>query len=336
MSCAQDVSQNCCRDIFDVAIVGAGVAGLYSAYCCGLADIKFCVLDSLMQIGGQCSALYPSKKVYGVPGFVDSTALNFVEKLSEQVFDFSGRFSLGSTVKNISKDESGVFVIEIKNSMNELEYVFSRFLIVATGIGDMRPNIVGSIAGLSEVAQCSDFVQYYHNNLNLYQSKTVVVAGGGDSAVDFAIDVANFAQKVFIVHRRNKLTCEAFKMAILHKLVDSGKVEIKLEEFIVAVDDNEIACSVQTKSMIYYVDHIVFCYGFSASSGIVDGLQNLGIQTDGNIIDVDLNDMGTAVEKCYAVGDVARYANKKKNIVPCFFEADRAVRAIKTCMERSQ
>lgn len=341
--------------MFDIAIVGAGVAGLCAAYCADdVARMDVCLIDSLKQTGGQCSVLYPTKNVYGVPGFSGMKAFDFVERLRGRIFESSDNVFLGHRVEKISKRQDGCFLLKIKNteisdiekniknqdiktksSQQESSCVSSRYVIIATGIGNMSPNFPSDIAGFDSVERCSDFVQYYCDNAGKsYAGKKIVIAGGGDSAVDFALEVADTADKIFILHRRNRLTCEDFKLEILQKFVDSGKLEIKLETKITAISEEGPNRFVQTKLQTYSIDHIVFCYGFSASSGIINGLEELGVKLNMNAIHVDVNTMQTAVQNCYAIGDAVQYPNKKKNIVPCFFEADRAVRMIKEDMRK--
>ena len=306
---------------FDVAIIGAGVAGLYAAYCCGISGLNSCIIDSLMYPGGQCSVLYPDKMIYGVPGFDNIKALDFIDKLSKQSLDFSDHIFLGYRVEHISKNQDGVFEIVTQHK----DVFLTKNLIIATGIGDMKPSVPSNIKGLSEIEKDSDFVQYYCMKMDLYKNKTVVIAGGGDSAADFAIDIAPIAKKVILVHRRPKLTCQHIKTETLEKLSASGKLELRLDRQIDEVGESFIKLNDDT----LYVDHIVFCYGFLAKAGLIKGLEDMGLKTENNLINVNINTMETSIKNCFAIGDVAKYPNKKKNIVPCFFEADRAVRIIK-------
>ncbi len=311
-------------DFFDVAIIGAGVAGLYASYCAGISGLNSCIIDSLMCPGGQCSVLYPDKKVYGVPGFEDATAGEFIEKLSNQALSLTAKTFFGQKVEFIAKLPSEVFQIKSRGFD-----ILSRHLIIASGIGDMKPSVPNSIIGLSDIKEGSDFVQYYCMRIDLYKDKDVIIAGGGDSAVDFAINIAPISKSVTLIHRRDNLICEAIKLSTLEKLQSSGKLKIELGTQIEAIKESRNNRIVKTNKEEIKVDHVVFCYGFSSNAGGVGGLAELGICFNNNTIDVDINTMETSVENCFAIGDVANYINKKKNIVPCFFEADRAIRTIK-------
>lgn len=304
------------RNNFDIAIVGAGVSGVYASYCCGISGIDCCLFDTLSCPGGQCTTFYPDKKTYGIPGFLDIKACDFIELLKKQASSFSTIYDLfNEKITKIKKD--GAFFV-----LND-RYIVD-YIILATGIGNMKPSIPPGIAG---VDRNDGFVQYYCMKADLYKGKDVVIAGGGDSAADFAINISQIARKIILVHRRDKLTCDANKIEILQKL---SNVEIKLSHNIISVENNS---SVTTDKETFNVDHVVFCYGFRADPNFIDGLSELNIKTDNkNLIAVDLETMQTNVDKVFAIGDAITYKNKKKNIISCFFEADRAVRMIKSKM----
>ncbi|MBQ2177225.1 MAG: NAD(P)/FAD-dependent oxidoreductase [Alphaproteobacteria bacterium] len=321
----------------DVAIVGAGVAGMYSTYCCSLANINCVLIDELMIAGGQCMALYPEKLIYGVPGYTNIRAKDYISHLSEQCLGKASHEFFGYRVTKITRTANSNFkviasnVSVCSNSISNIA-ITSRYIIIATGIGEMKPNIPANIQGLNEMPKGSDFVQSYCLNHTLYRNKNVIVAGGGDSAVDFAIDIASVAKQITLIHRREVFSCEPHKIAILDKLARNGKIKLELEQNIYKLKEENGIRSVHTKDKNqcereYETDHIVFCFGFVSCLSTL--ATDLGLQTEKNLIKVNLENMETSVNGCYAVGDVITYASKKKNIVPCFFEADRAVRAIK-------
>lgn len=330
----------------DVAIVGAGCAGMYASYCCRLANIDCLIIDSLPTPGGQCIALYPEKKMYGVPGSDDLVAKEFIAKLSEQCLKNNEKKFFGYRVEKISKEgKSFKLTLEQKckttcsTSYNASKnvHVKAQYLILATGIGDMRPNIPQTIKGVDKISKESDFIQFYCINLTLYRGKDVIIAGGGDSAVDFAIDISSVAKSVTIIHRRDKFSCEEAKLESVSKLEKERKISIIFEHNISELREKDGIRIVKTidkygREHEFKTDHIVFCYGFIASLGNL--AKDLDFKLKNNLIEVDISSMETSVENCYAAGDVVTYENKKKNVVPCFFEADRAVRAIKTKISR--
>lgn len=333
----KESTEGCSVDSYDVdiAIIGAGVAGLYASYCCSLAGLDSVLIESLTFPGGQCATIYPEKKVYGTPGFKDIKAKDFVKHLAEQALESDSKKFFGYKVESINKRDD-LFYIDAKNQCGcgTLE-IISKYVILTTGIGDMKPTLPPTIHGLDKLPLGSDFVQHYCMKMDLYKGKNVIIAGGGDSAIDFAINITPIAEKVTLVHRRNYFTCEKSKLKDIEKLQNSGKLDLILENNITELKEQNGERIVITKDKdsqehVLKTDYVVFCYGFLPSShSCILGLENLGLQKESNLIKVDINTMETSIKGCYAAGDNVTYINKKKNIVPCFFEADRAVRSIK-------
>lgn len=313
---------------FDIAIIGAGVAGLYATYCCGIAGLNCCLVDSMFCVGGQCGVLYPEKKIYGVPGFLDITAKDYIKRLADQCLGFAKELFLGQKVLFVSKTKDDLFCLKTKD-----KEILSRYLVIASGIGDMKPNVPLNIKGVLDSS--SDFIQYYCMKLDIYKDKKVVVAGGGDSAVDFALNISAIAKKVTLIHRRNNLNCEKSKLAELQRFSEQGKLNVVLEQQILEIGEGDSRRFVKTDKETFDVDHIVFCYGFMPSGKAIEGFKELGLQIKGGLISVDIDTMETTIENCYAAGDVVQYVNKKKNIVPSFFEADRAIRSIQKKISQS-
>jgi thioredoxin reductase (NADPH) len=319
-----------------VAIIGAGVAGLYAAYCCGLAGIDCVLVESLATSGGQCLALYPDKRTYGIPGFHDTKAKEFIERLSMQCLCYPKKVLFNHKVENILKGSENAFLLETVNrQLGEKFNVHSRYVILATGIGDMLPNIPQTISGLDKIDKSSDFIQHSCMRLDLYKNKRIVVVGGGDSAIDFAIDIAKVAKNVMLIHRRDRFTCETSKLDIVRELENSGKLNLSLEHNVselieegekrkvVIKDKNQILTFIET-------DHVVFCLGFIVNCSSLLGLKKLGLKIENDLVKVNVDTMKTSVDGFYSAGDVVTYPNKKKGIVQCFFEADRAIRSIKS------
>jgi thioredoxin reductase (NADPH) len=315
----------------EIAIIGAGAAGLYATYCCGISGLNCTIIESLHIPGGQCATLYPEKKVYGIPGFSNILAKDFTDKLTKQCLEFDCEKLFGYQVENISKTSAGLFAIKFNNH-NVCKY--AKHIILATGIGNMKPSVPNTIIGIDEIDKHSDFVQHYCIKIDIYKGKNVVIAGGGDSAIDFAVNITPIAKTVTLIHRRAKFSCEESKLKDIQKLEESGKLKLMMEHNVSELKEgNEkriVIIKDQSSNEVFLeVDHIIFCYGFTASCNTMFGLENLGLEIENYLIKVDINTMETSIKNCYAAGDVVTYANKKKNILPCFFEADRAVRIIK-------
>ncbi len=300
----------------DIAIIGAGVAGIYASYCCGISGISCMLFETTSCPGGQCVAFYPDKPTYGIPGFSDVLAADFIDNLKKQTEGFSEiSRCFCEKIVSITKSDDGF-------SLNDGKY-FAKYIVIATGIGNMVPNIPIDIPGLK---RNDDFVQCYCLKMNLYKNKNVIIAGGGDSAADFAINISNIAQKITIIHRRDAMRCDAHKLNIIKQ---TPNIEIKLNHNILAINNER---QVITDHDTFSADYIIFCYGFRSLPSSITGLDVLGVKTDNNYVIADINTMETDATDIFAIGDAVIYPNKKKNIVSCFFEADRAVRMIKSKM----
>lgn len=292
--------------MIDVAIIGAGVTGLYSAYCCSVTGLTCAVFEALPYVGGQCSALYARKLIYGVPGINNCTAKQFIDNLYEQCKNT--KFYLNSLASiNIKNDK---FIVISGSNIVQSEY-----LLISSGIGRMVPLVPQNIKGIQQLRNTTDFVQFYNMDLELYKNKVVVVAGGSDSAIDFAINISKVASKVIIIHRRSVLSCDH------NKLSELSKIELQLEQNIQELQFKKVI----TDKEIFEVDFIVFCYGFIPDNTL---LNNLDVELEQNLIKISLNTMRTSLRHCYAAGDVVKYSGKKKDILSCCFEAKRAIQSI--------
>lgn len=307
--------------IYNVAVIGAGVAGIYASYCCGVSGLSCVLFDVLSRSGGQCTAFYPDKKVYGVPGISGVFACDFISLLQDQASSFGTTDNVfNQKIVRVLKEED---VFEIQSASGSKYY--ADHIILATGIGDMLPNVPSSVEGIDS-PENEEFVQYYCMKLDLYRDKEVIIAGGGDSAADFAINISRIAKQVTIIHRRDMMTCDHQKMELIKNI---RNINLRLSTNIKAIEDGH---KVITDSEVYHPDYIVFCYGFRSSPDTILGLTELGVRKENNLISVDFRTMQTKADKIFAIGDAIIYENKRKNIVSCFFEADRAVRMIRSQM----
>jgi thioredoxin reductase (NADPH) len=295
----------------DVAIIGAGAAGLCAAGRCEAIGLSYLLFDALPFVGGQCASFYPDKELYGVPGVLNVRAKEFIDSLEKQCLSDKGFF--------ISSEK----ILEIKREENEflLNGRFSaRCVVVATGIGSMEHRIPVSIEG---VDRADGFVQHVCVSAIPYAGKEVIIVGGGDSALDFAFEISRFAKKVTIIHKRGTLSAEHSKIS---RAQSTENIRIILSLDVLSVANGN---SVVTNGGEFRCDHVVFCCGFKASPCTILGFNELGVCFDKNdLIEVSVYTMGTVVLGIYAIGDVATYCNKKKNLVSCFYEADTAIRAI--------
>jgi thioredoxin reductase (NADPH) len=318
----------------DVVIIGAGVAGLYATYCCGIAGLGCTLIESLPCPGGQCIALYPEKNVYGVPGFRDVKARDFVDSLAGQCLAFDHIELFEHKVESVRKISDGTFEVYTFRKADHTR-ISARYMIIAAGICDMEPSIPHTIQGIAEIGQLSDFVQNCCIRIDMYRGKDVVVAGGGDSAADFTLSVIPIAKSVTLIHRRDKLTCNDDKRRQIAAAEEAGRLRLMLASNIVRLaelDDVRIVFveDVLDAEVRLNTDHVVFCYGFSARCNTLSWLSDLHLDIKDGLIAVNIDTMESSVKNCYAVGDIVTYTNKSKNIVQCFSEADRAVRMIRS------
>lgn len=300
----------------DVVIIGAGPAGLFSIFEAGMLKIKCHVIDTLEHIGGQCTALYPEKPIYDIPAHPKILASELIEKLEEQAKPFAPVYHLNQRVDKITKIADGFYVETSKGEKIECSAI-----IIAAGCGAFGPNRP-PLAGIEEYEGKSIF--YSVKSKALFADKNVVIAGGGDSAVDWALSLVDVAKKVSLVHRRDKFRCAPESADKLKKLTQDGKIEMvvpyqleglkgnngKLEEVLVKDFNNEIR---EVKA-----DYLLPFYGLSMELGPI---ANWGLNLHKNFIDVDVATMRTSVAGIYAIGDIAHYQNKLKLILNGFGEA---------------
>jgi thioredoxin reductase (NADPH) len=257
--------------------------------------------------GGQCTFFYPKKEMCGVPGVAGVLASDFVDTLVTQ----------SSCRDNfINEKVTQIRWVDHGFKLNDT-YLFN-YIILAIGNGSMTPNIPSIV---SDVLTENGFVQSCCANIDIYKGKVVVVAGGGDSAADVAIDISKVSGRVFVIHRGEKMTCEAEKFL---KLRLAPNVELKLGRNILSVEN----CEIITNQETLMADHLIFCYGCRASNDLVHELNSIGVEMFDDRVAVDVNTMQTSVAGIFAIGDIARYPNKKRNVISCSFEAYRAVKLI--------
>ncbi len=299
----------------DVAIIGGGVAGLYSAYCCNTVGLSHVLFEALPYVGGQCTALYPDKPIYGVPGMHKALAKDFIANLSNQC---SPQQMYLNTSVSVSKHDN-VFQLTTNNN----QQFMAKYLIIASGIGIMEPSLPIGIKGAVELANTSDFVQCYCLNPELYKDKEVVIAGGGNSAADHALCISKVAKHVTLLHKRDKLRCDKNKLDELNKN-EFNNIQFKLEQEILELQPGVIITNKESIN----ADRIVFCYGLHVNQNSINNISVLNLKMERNLIKCELPTMKTSENHCYAVGDIVSYPSKKKGILSCCYEAQMAVNDI--------
>ncbi|MFD2444483.1 NAD(P)/FAD-dependent oxidoreductase [Bacillus sp. CGMCC 1.16607] len=312
------------QKIYDITIIGGGPTGLFTAFYGGMRQASVKIIESLPQLGGQLAALYPEKFIYDVAGFPKVRAQELVNNLKEQMAKFEPTIVLEQSVDILEKQEDGIFKLT-----TDKEVHLSKTVIITAGNGAFQPRRI-------ELENATNYenknLHYFIDDLNQFAGKKVVVFGGGDSAVDWALMLEPIAEKVTIVHRRDKFRAHEHSVENLH----NSKVEIKTP-FVPAKfvgNDNGIQQVVlegvdgETK-VVLNVDAVIVNYGFVSSLGPI---KKWGLEIEKNSISVN-SKMETNIPGIYAAGDICTYEGKVKLIACGFGEAPTAVNNAKTYID---
>tara|TARA_B100001057_G_scaffold228788_1_gene229060 strand:+ start:1965 stop:3017 length:1053 start_codon:yes stop_codon:yes gene_type:complete len=300
----------------DILIVGAGPTGLFTVFEAGLLKMKCHILDSLTQPGGQCIELYPKKPIYDIPAYPEIIAGDLIDNLLEQIKPFDPSYTLGETALNLNKLDDGTFIVTTDKGTE----ISAKIIAIAGGLGTFTPRK----PKLSNITDFEDNgVLYMIKDPSKFKDKTVVIAGGGDSALDWSIHLSNIAKKVLLVHRRNEFRGANDSVASVQKLKDLGKIDV-----ITPAQVTELKGSNKLESVILNVDgsesHIETDF-FIPLFGLVPKLgpiKDWGLNIENNAIKVNNSlDYQTNIEGIYAIGDVNTYPGKLKLILSGFHEA---------------
>lgn len=303
------------KDIYDMIVIGGGPIGMFAAYYAGLRDLKVQLIESLGKLGGQLEALYPEKEMINVPGFSRIKAIDFTKKLKYQLREFPINVLLNNTVENIEEVE-GIFKIKTDKSIS-----FAKTVIIATGIGPFEPK---KLPFPVDPKIENNYVSYYVKNPRDYQGLNVAIAGGGDGAIDNALQLLNYGKNITVIHRRDKFRAlesnmkkiESSSVRLLVPYVistlneENGKLKIELEK----IRDSE------TKKTIM-VDQLIISYGFKTNNRLQ---QTWNLELVRNLIKVDRK-MQTNIPGIYAIGDASTYPYKQKILANGFGEVPIAV-----------
>lgn len=304
----------------DLVIIGAGPTGLFAIFEAGMLKIKCHVIDTLENIGGQCLALYPEKPIYDIPAHPSILAGELIEKLEEQAKPFEPVYHLNQMVKKFKKQSDGSFLVTTSKDVQ----ISCKAIIIAAGCGAFGPNRP-PLGNIEEFEGKSIF--YAVKSKEQFADKNVVIAGGGDSAVDWALGLSEIAKKVFVVHRRDKFRCAPENADKMKKLALDGKIEMVVPFQLEGLtgEDGKLS-SVLVKDFSGNIksldaDYLLPFFGLSMDLGpIVDW----DLTLHKNHIEVDPSTMKTSIEGIYAIGDISTYKNKLKLILSGFAEAATA------------
>ncbi len=291
-------------DAYDITIVGAGPAGLFATFYAGLRQMKVKLIDALEEVGGQVAVLYPEKYIYDVPGFRKILAKELVKSMVEQAFQFNPTVVLGERVLSIRKVDGGIFQLDTDKARSH----YSKTVLVTAGVGAFSPNKLDA-PGVAEYEGKGIF--YFVKDKQLFKDKKLLIVGGGDSAVDWALNFNNWAKKVTLVHRRDVFRAHEGSVAELMKCGAEVKVFYEVKQVIgdgkwvkkAVIYDNRT----KEETMID-VDSILVNIGFRADLGPI---RNWGLEIRGREIKTN-GRMETNIPGVYVAGDLAGQVDSVK------------------------
>jgi thioredoxin reductase (NADPH) len=301
----------------DILIIGAGPTGLFTVFEAGLLKLKCHLIDALPQPGGQCSEIYPKKPIYDIPAFPEILAGDLVKNLLEQIKSFNAGYTLGERAETLDKLDDGTFIVTTNKGTKHHAPV----VVIAGGLGSFEPRK----PQLENIDKFEDKgISYMIKDPEVYRNKKVLIAGGGDSALDWSIFLADVASEVYLVHRRNEFRGALDSVEKVAELSKKGKIELITEAEVTGLhgDDKLEALTVKhlnSGESHIEVDHFIPLFGLSPKLG---PLGNWGLEIQKNAIKVDNSyDYQTNIAGVYAIGDVNTYPGKLKLILSGFHEA---------------
>lgn len=314
----------------DVVIIGAGPVGLFQVFELGLQGLKAHVIDALPQTGGQCTELYPDKPIFDIPAVPECTGQQLVDNLEQQIAPFSPGMHLDQTVDELQKRGENDFYIRT-NTGSEFE---CRAVIIAAGAGSFTPVRI-RVEGIEQFENTQVF--YRVRDPSRHAGKDVVILGGGDSALDWAIQLAPIAKSLTLVNRTERFRAAEASVTKLYELAEAGGATV-LMATLKSFDTTDGKLSNLTFTLrdenksetALPVDDLLVFFGLSPKLGPIE---NWGLELERKLITINLATFETSVPGIYAIGDINTYKGKKKLILSGFHEAAMAAFAIKQAFE---
>lgn len=304
----------------DIVIIGAGPVGLFAVFEAGMVKLKCHVVDALDMAGGQCAALYPEKPIYDIPGFPSILAQDLVENLKKQAAPFNPVYHFGQRVEKVEKLATGNWQLATSTGT----VITCKAIIIAAGCGAFGPNRP-PMDGLEEYEGKSVF--YMVGKREDFRGKKVVIAGGGDSAVDWAISLSELTEKLYVIHRRPKFRCAPDSASKLEALAKAGKIEMVIPYQLDSLEGADgkltsvIVSTLEGNKRALPADVLLPFFGLAMELGPI---AQWGLNLTGNHIAIDQSSCATSEPGIFAIGDIATYPGKLKLILAGFAEAATA------------
>ena len=299
----------------DIIIIGAGPTGLFTVFEAGLLGLKCHIIDSLVKPGGQCSEIYPNKPIYDIPAYPEIMAGDLIHKLLDQIKPFDPGYTMGESAVELKKSDGEFIITTDKNTK-----IKGKVVAIAGGLGNFEPR-KPNLENIDKYEE--NGLVYKIINKDDFKDKNVIISGGGDSALDWTLELSKIAKKVTLIHRRNEFRGAVESVKQIQKLKDKSIVDVITPAQLVAINGRDkvesIDLKVNEEIVTIETDFIIPLYGLIPKMNI---FKNWGLNIEKNAISVNnALDYSTNIKGIYAIGDINHYPGKLKLILSGFHEA---------------
>ena len=299
----------------DIIIIGAGPTGLFTVFEAGLLGLKCHIIDSLVKPGGQCSEIYPNKPIYDIPAYPEIMAGDLIHKLLDQIKPFDPGYTMGESAVELKKSDGKFIITTDKNTK-----IKGKVVAIAGGLGNFEPR-KPNLENIDKYEE--NGLVYKIINKEDFKDKNIIISGGGDSALDWTLELSKIAKKVTLIHRRNEFRGAVESVKQIQKLKDKNIVDVITPAQLVAINGRDkvesIDLKVNEEIVTIETDFIIPLYGLIPKMNI---FKNWGLNIEKNAISVNnALDYSTNIKGIYAIGDINHYPGKLKLILSGFHEA---------------